>query len=58
MYTTRIVYYRLLNRMLYVDWRRFWKIEPLTETVTILHAQKERFVLRARGGHVAYTTEM
>jgi hypothetical protein len=29
---------------------------PLTET--ILHAQKERFVLGARGGHVACATEM
>jgi hypothetical protein len=40
--------------MFYVDWRWFC-IEILTET--ILYVQmKERFVLDAQGGHVAYVT--
>ena len=34
-----------------------WKIEPLTESIFRVQ-RKERFALRARGGHVACATKM
>jgi hypothetical protein len=41
----------------HVDWCWFWKSKLLTEK--IVHAQrKKRFVLGARGGHVACATAM